>query len=280
MAELEFGINYAEKYSDTIDERFKLSSITDNAINREYDFDGVNTINIYSVETAELNDYKRNKTENRYGTPKELGNAVQRLTLTQDKGFAFTIDAGNYNDTVMASSTANALKRQIDEVITPTIDKYRISKMVKGAGTVLTPTTPGAYERFLDASVVLTENLVPTDGRIAFVSPSYYHDLKLDPTFTGMADKANEIAVNGVIAKVDNTAFIVTPSSYFPSQDIDFILVHPCATLGPVKLAEYKIHDKPQGISGWLCEGRIYYDAFVLNNKKNAIVVSKKQSTV
>lgn len=100
------------------------------------------------------------------------------------------------------------------------------------------------------------------------------------PTFTGMADKANEIAVNGVIAKVDNTAFIVTPSSYFPSQDIDFILVHPCATLGPVKLAEYKIHDKPQGISGWLCEGRIYYDAFVLNNKKNAIVVSKKQSTV
>ena len=165
-------------------------------------------------------------------------------------------------------------------MITPTIDKYRISKMVKGAGTVLTPTTPGAYERFLDASVVLTENLVPTDGRIAFVSPSYYHDLKLDPTFTGMADKANEIAVNGVIAKVDNTAFIVTPSSYFPSQDIDFILVHPCATLGPVKLAEYKIHDKPQGISGWLCEGRIYYDAFVLNNKKNAIVVSKKQSTV
>lgn len=106
MAELEFGINYAEKYSDTIDERFKLSSITDNAINREYDFDGVNTINIYSVETAELNDYKRNKTENRYGTPKELGNAVQRLTLTQDKGFAFTIDAGNYNDTVMASSEA------------------------------------------------------------------------------------------------------------------------------------------------------------------------------
>ncbi len=279
MAELEFDINYAEKYSNTIDERFKLSSITDSAVNKEYNFDGVNTINIYSVETAELNDYERNKTENRYGTPKELGNAVQRLTLTQDKGFAFTIDAGNYNDTVMASSAANASKRQIDEVITPTVDKYRISKMVKEAGTTLTPTTPSAYERFLDASVVLTENLVPADGRIAFVSPSYYRDLKLDPAFTGKADKANEIAVSGEIAKIDNTAFIVTPSSYFPSQDIDFILVHPCATLGPVKLAEYKIHDKPQEISGWLCEGRIYFDAFVLNNKKNGIVVSKKPPT-
>ncbi|MDE6020167.1 MAG: hypothetical protein K2H01_04095, partial [Ruminococcus sp.] len=275
MAELEVNINYAEKYSATIDERFKLSSITDNAVNKEYNFDGVNTINIYSVETAELNDYKRNKTENRYGTPKELGNAVQRLTLTQDKGFAFTIDAGNYNDTVMASSAANALKRQIDEVITPTVDKYRISKMVKGAGAVLTPTTPSAYERFLDASVVLTENLVPADGRIAFVSPSYYRDLKLDPTFTGKADKANEIAVNGAITKVDNTAFIVTPSSYFPSQDIDFILVHPCATLGPVKLAEYKIHDKPQGISGWLCEGNVIKLRKARGNNRNKIKIMK-----
>ena len=40
------------------------------------------------------------------------------------------------------------------------------------------------------------------------------------------------------------------------------------AMTSPVKLADYKIHENPQGINGWLVEGRIYYDAFVLNNKK------------
>lgn len=40
--------------------------------------------------------------------------------------------------------------------------------------------------------------------------------------------------------------------------------------------AEYNIHENPPGISGWLIEGRTYYDAFVLNNKKDAIALLKK----
>jgi hypothetical protein len=35
------------------------------------------------------------------------------------------------------------------------------------------------------------------------------------------------------------------------------------------------MHDGPPGVSGWLVEGRMYYDCFVLNNKKNAIYVRK-----
>lgn len=280
MAEQEVIIDYAQKYSDIVDERFKLSSITDSAINTAYSFGGVKTINVYSVETAALNDYNRKETSNRYGVPKELGMAAQSYELKQDKGFTFTIDAGNYNDTVLASSAANALRREIDEVITPTVDKYRIQKMVAGAGTTLiqdSDLNDNAYGAFLDASIVLTENLVPASRRVAFVSPSYFKRLRLDPYFTGRADKVNEIAVTGEIARIDGASIIVTPSSYFPDADIDFILTHPSATLGPIKLAEYKIHDKPQGISGWLCEGRIYFDAFVLKNKKMAIVVSKKK---
>ncbi|MCM1509091.1 MAG: N4-gp56 family major capsid protein, partial [Ruminococcus flavefaciens] len=131
-------INYAEKYETQVDERFKLTSVTESAVNRNYNFDGVNKINIYSVETAPLNDYNRKSPSNRYGTAKELGNAVQSLTLTQDKSFTFTIDRGDYEDTVLANSAGNALQRQIDEVVTPTVDKYRISIMAKNAGTVLT----------------------------------------------------------------------------------------------------------------------------------------------
>lgn len=38
-----------------------------------------------------------------------------------------------------------------------------------------------------------------------------------------------------------------------------------------VKLESYKTHEDPPGINGTLVEGRICYDAFVLENKKKAI---------
>lgn len=273
----ETTINYAEKYSAVIDERFKVSSITDAAVNKNYDFDGVKKISVYSVDTAELVDYDRTSSGNRYGVPKELGNSVQTMELKQDKSFTFTIDRGNHSDTVLANSAGNALKREIDEVVTPTVDKYRLGKMAAGAGTILNQeiSPDNAYEQFLDATAVLTENKVPMSGRIAYVTPEYYKKLKLDEHFTGKGDKANEIAVNGSIGQIDGIQLILTPSEYLPAGT-NFMITHPSATLGPVKIAEYKTHENPQGISGWLCEGRVYYDAFVLKNKKKAILVSHK----
>ena len=50
-----------------------------------------------------------------------------------------------------------------------------------------------------------------------------------------------------------------------------FMAAHPCATVAPVKLEDYTIHDNSPGISGSLVEGRICYDAFVLDNKVKAI---------
>ena len=51
------------------------------------------------------------------------------------------------------------------------------------------------------------------------------------------------------------------------------MLVNKEAVTAPVKLTEYKINDNPPGINGWLVEGRVYYDAFVLNNKNTGIYV-------
>ena len=43
------------------------------------------------------------------------------------------------------------------------------------------------------------------------------------------------------------------------------------AATAPKQLTEYKIHDNPPGISGYLVEGRLIYDCFVLNEKADAI---------
>ena len=50
-----------------------------------------------------------------------------------------------------------------------------------------------------------------------------------------------------------------------------FLGAHPCATVAPTKLESYNVHTNPPGISGSLVEGRIVYDAFILENKAKAL---------
>lgn len=273
------AVNYAEKFSQTIDEQLSKDSLTDKAVNKDCDFDGVNKVNVYSVETVPLNDYDINAKSNRYGTPVELGNDVQTLELTQDKSFTFSIDRKNATDTMMAMSAAKALARELKEVVTPTIDRYRIAKYTAEALVAHTKeetlTTETAYSAFLEGSMVLFDAKVPTEGRIAFVTSAYYKAIKLDKNFVSSGDKGQEIAVTGAVGTIDKTTIIVAPADYFV-KGTNFIICHPMAMTSPVKLADYKIHENPQGINGWLVEGRIYYDAFVLNNKKAAIYLSKQ----
>lgn len=269
------AVNLASKYSEKIDEKFLRAAVTTPAVNNDYDFVGVKTVNVYSVGSAKLNDYKRTGA-NRYGTPEELDTTVQEMTLSQDKAFTFTIDRGNYEDAQMVLEAGKALKAQIDGVVVPEMDKYRLGKIVAGAGKTATLklTKSNAYEAFLDGCTELGEQNAPEVGRVAYVSPAYYKLLKLDDSFIKASDLAQEMLIKGQVGMVDGVAIVMVPTSYLP-EDVQFVITNAVATVGPVKLAEYKIHEDAPGINGWLVEGRIYYDAFVLNNKKGAIYVHK-----
>lgn len=275
------AVNYAEKYSDVIDERFRQGALTDSILNTQYEFDGVNKVNVYSIDTVPLNNYDINASKNRYGEPKELGNDIQSLKLTQDKSFTFTIDRRNRDDAMMANSAGLALNREMDEVVIPTIDKYRIGTLVNNAGSVVEQeiTKDNAYESFLLASAAMVDKKVPINNRVVFVTPLYYTYLKLDKHFTSYGDKAQEIATNGAVGKIDNAEVVVAPTDYFPTG-VNYIIVYKSALLSPLKLSEYLQHENPPGLSGWLCEGRIYFDAFVLKNKKDGIYVSVNSNYV
>ena len=74
--------------------------------------------------------------------------------------------------------------------------------------------------------------------------------------------------VNGQVGEIDGVKLIRVPDSYLPTNCL-FVITHPSVTVAADKLAEYKVHDNPPGINGNLVEGRVYYDAFVLDAKKN-----------
>lgn len=276
------SINYAEKYSSKVDERFTLGSLTNGLVNNEYDWIGVSTVKVYSIPTVGMNDYSLTGTS-RYGTPSELGNEVQEMTVEQDRAFTFTIDRKSYDDTQMTMEAGKALRRQIDEVVIPEIDAYRIAALVTNALedhiVEADVTKSNAYEEFLKVQELLDDAKAPVGGRVCLVTPAYLNKLKLDEAFTKKGDMATQIAINGLVGEVDGVPVIKAPTSYFP-EGVDFIITNPIAMPAPVKLQEYKIHTDAPGISGWLIEGRVRYDAFVLNEKKPAIGVHKKAAGV
>lgn len=272
------AVNYAEKYSPNVDERFKLGSLTAGIVNNDYDWIGVSTVKVYSIPTVAMNNYSLTG-QSRYGTPTELGNEEQEMTITQDRSFTFTIDRKSYDDTMMTMEAGRALRRQIDEVVIPEVDTYRIEKLVSGADTshvlkTTAVTADNAYEMFLSVQEILDDAKVPQGGRVCLCTPGYYKLLKLDDNFIKKGDMAQEIALTGLVGEVDGVPVVKAPTSYFP-ENTNFVITNPLVMPAPVKLTEYKIHTDAPGISGWLVEGRIRYDAFVLSQKKNAIGVSQ-----
>lgn len=269
------AVNLASKYSSKVDERFSLLSLTENiGLNKEYDWSGVKTVSVYSIDTAPMNDYVRTGA-GRYGAAAELGDTKKDYTLAKDRSFTYTIDRGNYNEQLMVKESGKSLARQIKEVVVPEIDTYRIATWsaaaianLKTATTAVTASN--AYLMLLNAQEALDEAKVPVTGRIAFVTPKYYNFLKQDNTFIKASDMAQKMLINGQVGEVDGVRIIKAPSSYFPASHA-FILMHPSASVAPKKLEDYKTHNNPPGISGWLVEGREIYDCFVLEAKKNAI---------
>ena len=273
------AVNLASKYSSKVDERFKLKSLTEAVVNNDYDWEGVKTISVYSVPTVAMNNYSRTGLT-RYGTAAELDNTKQDYTLTRDRSFTFTIDRGNFQETQMVMQAGKALARQIDEVIVPEIDVYRLAAMSSAAVTAgnvsaaTVITASNAYSSLLKATEKMADNKAPLQGRVAFVKPSYFNFLKQDNTFIKASELAQNMLIKGQVGEVDGVKIVMVPSTYLPANT-EFIVTHPIATVAPKKLEDYKTHDNPPGINGWLVEGRTIYDAFVLANKVNAIYVHK-----
>ena len=271
-------INYADKYSNILDEKFKVESKSDIAVNQDYDFVGAKTVKIQSVNTVELSNYTRSGS-NRYGTPNELDNAIQEMTMSQAKSFTFRIDKMNEDETNGALNAGKALNRQIRERVIPAVDAYRFGVMANNAGhkETLTLSASNVYGAIVDATSYLDDREVPMDGRILVVTSATYGLMKKSKDIVMETEVGMDMKVKGVIGSLDGMTIVKVPSNRLP-EGFQFLITHRIATTAPVKLAEYKIHTDAPGISGSLVEGRVYYDAFVLDNKKDAIYYVTSQS--
>ena len=271
------AVTLAEKFLPYVDEQFKAESKKSLLTNQDFNWTGAHTVKIYKISTAAMTDYGRTGPTgtnwSRYGAVAGLDAATEELTLSRDRSFTFAIDAMDADETGQTLTAASALARQLREVVIPEIDGYVFGKMCTGAGTkpaAAELTAANIYGEILKAGAALDEAEVPETGRQLLVTPETLLLMKQSTDIVLETDIGADLRLKGVISNLDGANVIRVPASRVP-EGFGFLLAHPSATVAPVKLESYNTHQNPPGINGQLVEGRVVYDAFVLENKKMAL---------
>ena len=264
------AIELVTKYLPYVDEQFTTESKKQLVTNQDFAFAGAHTVKVYKISTGTMNDYGRTgptgENWSRYGKVQSLDATTETMTLSKDRSFTFAIDA---------------LARQVRQVVIPEVDTYVFDKICKGAGTkptAITLTADNIYDEIIKASKELDNAEAPETNRVLVVTPDIYLLMKKSPDIVLETDIGEDMRLRGVIGNLDGLTVIRMPASRLP-ENFGFLVVHPCATVAPTKLESYKTHDNPPGISGALVEGRIVYDAFVLDNKKKAIYYQENKAS-
>ena len=278
------SIELAKKYAAHVDEVFKAESKLDLLTNSDYDWSGAHSVSVWKVSTVPMNDYARSRSAedygdgtaaslSRYGSIIDLDAQTEEMLLTRDRSFVFNIDRLDQDETEQQVKADTALARQIREVVIPEVDTYVYGVMVENAGTEAAAaelTAENIYDEIVKGTETLDDLEVPDTGRSVVVTPAVHRLMKKSPDIALDCDVSAEMRAKGVVAIVDGMNVVKVPASRLP-EGFGFMIAHPSATVAPKKLEDYGIHNDTPLSSGTIVTGRVVYDAFVLDNKKEAI---------
>ena len=272
-------INLAEKASPKVVERFKIGSCTEGLFSHEYDWTGVATVEVRSIDNLPLNDYNSQLATggSRFGDLTEVGDKVQEMTVQQDKAFNGSIDKRNNNEVLQTKAASKILKRQTDEVLIPYVDKYRLHQIAAhaGIGYFLGDTTlsnSNIIEKIMLANAVMSNQKVPDTGRVLYMGCTLAVNLKLADEVVGIDKLGEKAIVNGAIGKVDKCQVRLVPDDYLPAGVL-FMIIKPGVALAPKKIETFRVLNNTHIIDGSLVQGRLLHDCFVLNEKNAGILV-------
>lgn len=264
------------KYDRDMHKGYVETSLVAPHLTEEYNFTGAKTVRVSAPVTVPMNNYTRTGA-NRYGTPTELKDAVQELTLTQDKSFALTIDKGNSQDKNDTEDFARKmLTLQLAERAIPEFDRYALDVLSHKAGAIVGNSTAlsksNIVDRICDGTVYLDDAEIAQSNRTLFVNAAAYKLLKLSDEFVSIDKVALDAVTKGVVGKFDNMKVVKVPKGRWP-ENVNFIIVQKNAATAPTTIEDAKIHKDPPGVSGNLLEGRNYYDCFVIASRANGVYV-------
>ena len=283
-------INLATKYSPKVVDKFYLDSVVLGKTSKEYDWDGVQSVKVWTINTYDPTDYNKPANDNaitgqhqRYGYTYEVADTIQTMTLTQDKAVSLSVDKGNNTEQMLIKNSGKVLALEMREKFIPMFDKYCLSVWGNPAnvGTVTeqaTITKSNIVDEISKHVTALRNKFATVDDAYCFIGESEYAMLLMAPEFINYNNPtfANQHLEKGVMGKLRGLQIVPVPDSYFTDTNINFVTAKRSAILAPTKIKDMKVHTDPVGISGALMEIRWLYDAFVLATKKDGLAVCLK----
>lgn len=269
-------INLTTKASPKVLERFKIGSCTEGLFSHEYNWTGVATVQIYSVDTLELQNYNPEKVDgtSRFGNMLNVGDTVQEFTVTQNKSFIGAIDESYNTSQLQIKRAGQILRRETDEVIIPHVDKYRLGVLAAAAtaangclfsfaSSANKFTKTSIIETIMDANAVMSDQLVPDTGRVLYMTYADAVKMKLADQVVGIDKLGEKAIVNGAFGKIDKCQIRLVPTGYLPTG-VKFMIVKTGVAVAPQKIKSYKVHDGAHVLDGKIVTGHLMHDCFVL----------------
>lgn len=280
-------IALAQKYAPLLDEIYQKASLTSVFDATAVDFTGANTVKIYKTSMDGLAKYARN-------TGYVAGDVTgewETLTLSQDRGRKFTVDAMDDEETLnLAFGTLSS--EFLRTKVVPEIDAYRFAKYATGAALNGSGKLENVATLIDAAEAAMGDAEVPTEGNYLFVSEDAYKGLKADINRTTTYDAQG---VSKDVETYDGMPVIRVPQGRFyttctindaggfanAGDKIGFMIINQEAVVQVAKHAVPRIFDPMtnQDANAWRFDYRIYHDAFVNDNKAKGIYVYKVSTT-
>lgn len=274
-------INLATKYESKLDERYTQRSLTDAFCGKNFEWNGVNAISVWTLLTDELNDYDATASANRFGTPSEVDDELNTYPLKRKRSFSKVFDITNVQDQMFVKKANSYLKQMWDERYIPEIDTYRLKTWANGAGlglvgAALTKST--VAKAILLAHAGMDDAGVPSENRVTFVRTDVAVECKLAEELNNNQNWTDKTIIKGKIAEIGGSPVVSVPKSRMPAG-VEFIVKYKNATADPMKLRMLRANDNAPGYAGTLMEGLCRYDSFVLAQKADGIYVYSTAGT-
>ena len=292
VAPVSNSIALVTKYLPLIDEVYKAASKTAvlDTANERVRWIGADTVKMMTLSEVGLGNYSR---DNGF-VPGDTTAAWETFQITQDRGRSYHLDVMD-NDESLGLVLGNLLGNIERVHIVPELDAYRFAKYasaanIDGATGDITVGTTDVKSLISAAEASMTNNEVPDEGRILFISPRCKDALKGNIERRIINSESN---VSYEVEYFDGMRIVTVPQARFntsitlanPSahdgaggftaggKRINFMIVHPSAVMQVVKHVAPRLFSPDQNIEAdaWRLNYRIYHDCFVLPQKAKGI---------
>lgn len=287
-------VNYVTAFERDLVQKYERELLTSEMTTNNVKFINANTVKLPFVELAGYKDHSRNGGFNRQA----VKNNFQTFVLQHDRDVEFFVDKMDVDETNQAMAAANITNEFETQQAIPETDCYRISKTYSEfkthGGTV--DNTALTAENILtvidNAMLKMTEDSVPLEGRILYVTPTVEKMLKEAKelqrylNINGSNDgkvKRSIVDLDGLKIKPLLSTRMKTMYDFTDgckpgatAKQIHMILFHPKSLLACDKHSYIKLW--PEGThtqgDGYLYQNRKYGDLFIIPNRIEGVYIN------